>query len=256
MENEIIGLGTWKFRHVDDGVFEIHRRHNFATSQRTTDANGVFWVFGIAEVRNGSMFFNTKSKNVELTGRYGLFLPQWSLTFGRVECAEQNIKCLMSKKKFDVPVTDKAIVFKPHPDLKFPSTTQDVAEYLGRCDVLDSIEYNPDSSGLALRSKQTLDKYYLQNFSMVDLAKKLKTNSTSFGRAFRKEYGMAPVQYRNHMRVVAGSLEMVKGRAVTDVFQEVGFGDLSRFNKQFKRVSGTSPKKFSSKKKSRKTPSF
>lgn len=256
MEVEVTGAGTWKFKSSEDGLIELHRRHNFSEPQPTVDAMGNYWVFGIAEILDGEVSYRCKEEVFRTDSRYGIFLPKWSLVYGAVNCKEQFIQCVVSNQELPHFVPTNAVVFEPLANREFPTSTQEVADYLATCRILKSVEYNAQPSGAAQRIKCALDQNFRGNRSLAELARKMKMSSTVFGREFRKNFALTPISYRNHMRIVAGSFELLKGKMVTDVFQEIGFNDLSRFNKQFKRIVGASPKKFSPVKKSRKTPSF
>ena len=65
---------------------------------------------------------------------------------------------------------------------------------------------------------------------------------------FKKSYSLPPVKYRNCLRLIDALMRLTKahqlGTKVIDIAQEVGFGDLSQFNRQFKAYFGATPKTF------------
>jgi methylphosphotriester-DNA--protein-cysteine methyltransferase len=52
---------------------------------------------------------------------------------------------------------------------------------------------------------------------------------------------MPPVRYRHHVRVMDALMQFAEGAAPAQVFQDVGFDDLSRFYKIFRKVACAPP---------------
>ena len=66
-----------------------------------------------------------------------------------------------------------------------------------------------------------------------------------FVRAFRRKTGITPIQYLNRLRVDVAKQKLQSGaQAVTEIAFDVGFADISAFNKAFKRHAGTSPTQY------------
>lgn len=66
-----------------------------------------------------------------------------------------------------------------------------------------------------------------------------------FVRAFREKTGITPIQYLNRLRVDVAKQKLRSGAlAVTEIAFDVGFADISAFNKAFKRHAGTSPTQY------------
>ena len=65
-------------------------------------------------------------------------------------------------------------------------------------------------------------------------------------RSFRQHTGMSPVRYVNRLRInLACQLLMSEEeRAVTDICYDVGFNNLSNFNRQFLALKGMPPSRF------------
>jgi len=52
---------------------------------------------------------------------------------------------------------------------------------------------------------------------------------------------MSPRDYLHQLRLADAPLQLAMGKAIADVSQDVGYGDLSRFYKQFRKSTRTSP---------------
>ena len=250
------GKGEWVFGTLENGLIALHRKHIFPSPQKTIDTMGNYWVFGVAQIEDGNVSYRTKYPSVELKKSYGIFLPKWCLVYGEILCKAQNIRCLISDRSLPDGAPTYACVFDLLKGKALPENSAEALSYLSKCKNRLSIEFNENPTGFGRKIKHIIDDSYKSDKNLRLLAQNLKTNQTTFGRAFREDFGISPVKYRNNLRIVAASFEMLKGRKSTDVFQDIGFNDLSRFNKQFKSLTGTSPKKFSPKKKNRKTPGF
>lgn len=77
------------------------------------------------------------------------------------------------------------------------------------------------------------------------LAELCKQSVSTFSRSFRKHTGMSFVQYVNRLRInVACELLMDGDASVTDICFQVGFNNVSNFNRQFLEQKGVSPSRF------------
>ncbi|MBB5202308.1 AraC family transcriptional regulator [Glaciimonas immobilis] len=78
-----------------------------------------------------------------------------------------------------------------------------------------------------------------------DLAALTGQSVSAFSRAFRKHTGMTFVSYVNHLRIKASCELLTKGQmSITDICFNVGFNNLSNFNRQFLMQKGMSPSAF------------
>ena len=77
---------------------------------------------------------------------------------------------------------------------------------------------------------------------MSEIAKRLNLSHTVMGRAFKKTYGLSPVAYRNKLRVTDSlRLILMENSLVTAAAFGIGFDDLSRYYRLFRRQLNTCP---------------
>ena len=83
-------------------------------------------------------------------------------------------------------------------------------------------------------------------FGEADLAPIAGQSTSAFSRAFRRHTGMSLVQYVKRLRInLACQILMSDERAsITDICFEVGFNNLSNFNRQFLAEKGMPPSRF------------
>ena len=97
--------------------------------------------------------------------------------------------------------------------------------------------------GLQLESAiEYVEKNYPSNFKIVDLANECHMSETHFRRIFQEKMNMTPVEYVNFVRVKK-ACELIDKTDISmeDVAEKVGFITPSTFNRNFRRIIGTSP---------------
>jgi AraC-like DNA-binding protein len=124
---------------------------------------------------------------------------------------------------------------------KLPASAADVSEILKAGRNHQSIAINPKASSLSVRAKGLIDKARSTDPSIARIAKQLGVTPEHLSRQFRRDYGMSPRGYLHQLRLADALLQLAMGDAIADVSQEVGYGDLSRFYKQFRKSTRTSP---------------
>lgn len=87
-----------------------------------------------------------------------------------------------------------------------------------------------------------VDKNYPNNFKISDLANECHMSETHFRRIFQEKMNMTPVEYVNFVRV-RKACELIDKTDISmeDVAEKVGFITPSTFNRNFRRIIGTSP---------------
>lgn len=101
---------------------------------------------------------------------------------------------------------------------------------------------------MAEKIKSAIDKTYTTSNQLSEIAKDLRVAPATMSRYFKKDYGMPPVRYRHNVRVMDGMMRLLEGQAIKEVFQDVGFEDVSRFYKQFSAFACASPATYRPKK--------
>lgn len=116
--------------------------------------------------------------------------------------------------------------------------------------MLASPSYLPDPSGYMSAGINKALAYIRENltqqFDETDLASIAGQSTGAFSRTFRKHTGMSLVQYVKRLRInLACQILMSDEQAsITDICFEVGFNNLSNFNRQFLAEKGMPPSRF------------
>ncbi len=78
--------------------------------------------------------------------------------------------------------------------------------------------------------------------ALADLARETATSPYHFLRTFRQVVGMTPHQFVLHTRLTRAAVRLrTTGDPISSIAFDTGFGDLSTFNRRFRRLMGCSP---------------
>ncbi|MEM8810716.1 MAG: AraC family transcriptional regulator [Cyanobacteria bacterium P01_G01_bin.38] len=83
--------------------------------------------------------------------------------------------------------------------------------------------------------------HYTTNISLDELAALVNLTPLRLLRVFRKQIGLPPHAYLNHVRVQAARRLLVAGWSITDAALETGFTDQSHLHRHFKKLRGVTP---------------
>ncbi len=76
---------------------------------------------------------------------------------------------------------------------------------------------------------------------MARVAERLGVTPEHLSRQFKRDFEMSPTNYLHQLRLADAPLRLAKGEDIVNVSQDVGYNDLSRFYKQFRKATKTSP---------------
>jgi AraC-like DNA-binding protein len=106
---------------------------------------------------------------------------------------------------------------------------------------LQSIETSPKASLLSVKAKKLIDENYPVYPSIARVAARLGVSHAHLSRQFKIDFKMSPSNYLRQLRLADAPLKFARGEAIIDVSLDSGYNDLSRFYKQFRQTTQTSP---------------
>jgi AraC family transcriptional regulator len=90
-----------------------------------------------------------------------------------------------------------------------------------------------------------------ENLALADLAREAAMSPYHFLRTFRQVVGLTPHQFVLHTRLHRAAVRLRRSdEAVSAIAFDLGFNDLSTFNRRFRRVTGLSPTAYRNKRQS------
>ena len=128
----------------------------------------------------------------------------------------------------------------------------DIADLLGQArerELLAGIGFQPDPAAYLSTTMNLVLQHIGRNFTRdlreAELAALSRQSISTFSRSFRRHTGMAFVQYVNSLRIELACQHLSQAELnVTDICYEVGFNNVSNFNRQFLAAKGVPPSKF------------
>ncbi|HET9216572.1 MAG TPA: AraC family transcriptional regulator [Terriglobia bacterium] len=107
----------------------------------------------------------------------------------------------------------------------------------------NSAEVASNVSMLSRKAKGRICDTYRESIPISAIAQELGVSHAHLTRQFKRDFGFTPVDYRHRLRVSEATGRLFKGDDILDVGHDVGFNDTSRFYKDFRKITGTSPGK-------------
>jgi AraC-like DNA-binding protein len=224
---------------VEPGLLRIEQRLRVPALAVGTDVSGPACIYAVVEVRRGRVVYHHGDSRVRAPRQFALFLPPSAIVQAALErCDVTSVAVAFRPLPADEVPRHAALLAGRHPA---PRSRLDVLERLRAAAAWISIDRGPDPPPLAAGAKVILDREYGGLLAIGRIAARLRVSPATLSRAFRRAYGMPPVRYRHHVRVMDALMRFADGAAPAQVFQDVGFDDLGRFYKIFRKVTCAAP---------------
>jgi len=198
------------------------------------------WLLEIVSLTSGAFYFYSDGREVRpRTKAFGIFYPSFTFVRTFISNVRGRVRGVGAENALPgLPVTP--FIFET--DFKGDFTKLDeVFEILKFARERQSIEVNTRPSLPSLRSKRMIDDCYLTDPSISRIADQLNVSHEHLSRQFKKDFGLSPSKYLHQLRVAEATFRLSRGEEIIDISQDVGYNDLSRFYKQFRKKYDTSP---------------
>lgn len=248
---EIDNKTYWKYQ-VTPGsdVIHLHRIIDFDEPGLGGDSPGPLWYFTKSKLtRKSHFYFVDKDKVERVPGDYCVIVPPFScienILDGRFE-SQVRIGHAGGKRSKIIPY---ACLILEAPE-GMPESLEDLEEIYLNAKTIIPIERSLNPHILTSKMKELIDSRYNESLQLSELAESLGYSLPQISRQFKKDLTWPPKTYLSRIRVMESTYHLLLDKKITDTSDAVGFQDLSRFNKQFKKITGHQPKQY----KSQKTP--
>jgi AraC-like DNA-binding protein len=197
---------------------------------------GRAWMIEFVELTDGSMAFVSDDREiVPKAARFAIFYAPFSIVNLSIDNPRGKVEGLGS---IDVPpdLPDTPMLFDSS------NTDPDELESLIRSARAGiPIPQNSKSSLTSLRTKRIIDQKYTDDFAIAEVAANVGVSHEHLTRQFRKDFAMAPLEYLHKLRMADANFKLSDGSEIIDVSADVGYNDLGRFYKQFRKAFSTTP---------------
>jgi AraC-like DNA-binding protein len=199
------------------------------------------WLLELYELKSGELFSARGETEIRPAAKcFGVFYPPFTIS----QLSFKNVKGLLTGVAGSTPLpaglTPLPVMF----ETTFagpPTGAAQVLEVVRSGNHLQSIELNPRPSLLSLRAKRLIDSNHLAYPSISRVAARLRVTHEHLSRQFKRDFQLSPRDYLRRLRVADAPLRLARGEEIINVSQDVGYNDLSRFYKQFRKSTNTSP---------------
>ena len=198
------------------------------------------WLLEIIEVKSGEFYFLSDGIAVQpKSKRFGVYYPSFTIVRSFVNNLRGKVLGV-GRVEPVVGLPSKPVVFDTDFSDKF-RTVKQASEVIESARNVWSIEMNTDPSILSIRAKRLIDENYAVYPSIARIAERLKVSHAHLSRQFKHDFQMSPSEYLHHLRAADATFRLSLGQEIIDISHEVGYNDLSRFYKQFKKQTATAP---------------
>jgi len=92
--------------------------------------------------------------------------------------------------------------------------------------------------------RQFIEKNFTSVFGLHDLSSLTGLSTFHLVRTFKKRFGLTPLAYRDQLRMIEARRLLLAGHPISQIGLTLGYADQSHFTRQFQRVVGTSPQRY------------
>ena len=225
---------------LDDGGYAIDDRIEIPGEGSDHFIFTSGWLLEIIDSDEGDFYFISDGKEVRPESkRFGVFYPSFSITRSCIRSFKGSVRGIGAVEPVD-GLPHEPFIFETEYTGKFAQSRQ-ALDVLARAANRKTIELNTKPSLVTIKAKRLIDENYLAFPSISRIAARLKVSPEHLSRTFRSDLGLTPSQYLRKLRVADATLRLSKGEQIIDVSHDVGYNDLSRFYKQFRKTTKTSP---------------
>jgi AraC-like DNA-binding protein len=225
---------------LEDGGYAISDRIDIPGEGTSDFVFGRGWLLEIVELASGDYYFYSDGAEVRPpSSRFGIFYP--CFTFVRASSRDLKGEVFgVGSEHMPEGLPTSAFLFET--DRRQPFTrTNEALEVLNEARTLRSIDVCTTPSLVSLKAKKLIDENYSIYPSIARIADRLTISHAHLSRQFKKDYGLSPSGYLHQLRVADATFRLSLGQEIIDISHDVGYNDLSRFYKQFRKTTRTSP---------------
>jgi AraC-like DNA-binding protein len=225
---------------LSDGSYAIEDEVAIEGTGDSTMVFGRGWLLELLNIESGEFFFYRDSEPVRSHGpHFAIFYPRFSFVRSHVKDLRGSVRGVGYTEVIDGLPT-KPLMFDTSFKGRF-TTAAEAIEIIAAAENIQPIEPNSNPSLLSLRAKRLIDDGFLDEVSIARIAEQLRISHAHLSRQFRRDFAMSPSEYLHNLRVAEATLRLSLGEEIIEISQDVGYNDLSRFYKQFRKATHTSP---------------
>lgn len=199
------------------------------------------WLLELLKLKTGEIFFQTGTDEIHPNTKHlAIFYPPFTITRPCFKNVEGYLKGIAGAAGLPEKFSKHPVVFEANFSA-FPTNIKQITELLALSRNVQIVDSYPKASLLSLRAKKLIDENYQIYPSIARIAARLKVSHEHLTRQFKFDFEMSPNAYLHQLRIADATFRLSQGEKIIEVSGDVGYNDLSRFYKQFRKSTTTSP---------------
>jgi AraC-like DNA-binding protein len=242
-QNKVFPVYNLRIRELlQDGSFSFRDPIEIPGRGSSFFVFGAAWLLEILDLGSGEFFFMSDGREVRPRGRrFGVYYPPFTIVNSCVNEMKGTVIGCGGIGDPPAGLPGFPVIFETAAfDGELSSAGQAVEVFQAGSESR-SIEFNSRVSLLSLKAKKLIDENYRIYPSIARIAARLQVSHEHLSRQFKRDFGMSPSGYLHKLRVADATHRLSLGEEIIDISQDVGYNDLSRFYKQFRKATKTSP---------------
>lgn len=225
-----------------DGTFSFNDRIDIRGDGASFFVFGEAWLLEILDLTSGEFFFFCDGEEVRPRQRlrFGIYYPPFTIIKSGVKEMKGRVTGVGAVAEPPAGLPAFPAIFETDFKGELTGLVQAV-EIIRGAGRIRSIEFNSRPSPVSVRAKKLIDENYRVYPSIGRIAARLGVSHEHTTRCFKRDYGMSPSAYLHQLRVAEATHKLSLGEEIIDISMDVGYNDLSRFYKQFRKATKTSP---------------
>ncbi len=227
------------------GLLRVRQRVEVGGREPGADATGPYWVFAVVRVHSGGLRYLHGRECVATPGRsFAVFIPPWSIVRAAPAVCVATTDAIASAAPLFGEAPARPVAW-PWPGGAPPATVAAIARAVRCAGPFIDVSREVDPTENARRTKAIVDQTYCRPVTLARLAAEAGLSTSVMSRAFKRSYGMPPVEYRHRLRVMDAMFRLAAGGEILEVLEDVGFGDASRLYSHFRSLLCAPPGSYS-----------
>lgn len=222
----------------------IFRRHIYDSEREIIDVHSKVWSLAYANIKPGTVYINIDENWIELKGRILIYISPFSIFRWKVKRGTLKWVYFLSLSNVELAskLNSKVIFNTDEKVLPLFKNSQSIMYYVKKAPGVELKREMKEDIVSALKRK--IDLRFTESENIKDLLKK-NFNYSYISREFKKRYGMSPVEYRNQLRIMQTSYELMFNKeSILETSSKNGIHDAKFFYKKFNHLLRTNPSSF------------
>lgn len=230
-----------KTENLPDGLYYFEDELEIEDVLKANVITSAGWLLELLKLNAGEVsFFSDDEEFRPHFKQLAIFYPPFTITRPCFKRVQARLKGIAGTSGLPAEFLQRPFVFEADFS-KTPKTVREVVEVLNSRRNPRFVDANPKASLLSLKAKKLIDENYRIFPSIARIAARLQVSHEHLTRQFKKDFRLSPSAYLHQIRIADATFRLSQGEAIIEVSGDVGYNDLSRFYKQFRKSTRRSP---------------